>query len=282
MSKKKTQKEGNQSTSSSDQELSLVSSSSGSDASISIEEKSWISWYCSVRGHEFFVEVDKTWIEDDFNLYGLSGTGVQHYDFALDMILDREIEYELNEQQSEVVQRSADKLYGLIHARFIVTQRGLELMKQKYLNVDFGRCPRVFCEGQPVLPVGQSDLSRNSLAKLLCPRCQEIYYPPFPKHSQIDGAYFGTTFAHLFLQVYPDLIPSSPKTSYVPRIFGFKIHHSSRKVLLEEVQKRKKNNIDGNNSEDVVMGNTNASDPLCQANGDNTFNNFSNNTDPKT
>jgi len=52
-------------------------------------------------------------------------------------------------------------------------------------------------------------------------------------------------------------------------------------VLLEEVQKRKKNNTDGNNSEDVVMGNTNASDPLL-ANGDNTFNNFSNNTDPKT
>jgi len=154
-------------------------------------------------------------------------------------------------------------------------------MKQKYLNVDFGRCPRVFCEGQPVLPVGQSDLPRNSLAKLLCPRCQEIYYPPFPKHSQIDGAYFGTTFAHLFLQVYPDLIPPSPKTSYVPRIFGFKIHHSSRKVLLEEVQKRKKNTADGT-SEDVIMTPVNGNDPLLGDVDNNTFHNFGKNTDPKT
>jgi len=243
--KKKLQKEEKQS-SSSEQDLSLVSSSTGSEASLSIEEKSWISWFCSMRGREFFVEVDKNWIEDDFNLYGLSGStmGIQHYEFALDMILDREMEYELNEQQSEGVQRSSDTLYGLIHARFIVTQRGLELMKHKYSNVDFGRCPRVFCEGQPVLPVGQSDLPRISLAKLLCPRCQEIYYPPFPKHSQIDGAYFGTTFPHLFLQAYPDLIPPPPKSSYVPRIFGFKIHHTSRQVLLEEV-KKKKNNMDG-------------------------------------
>jgi len=193
------------------------------------------------------------------------------------MILDREMEYELSEQQSEVVQRSADKLYGLVHARFIVTQRGLELMKQKYSNVDFGRCPRVFCEGQPVLPVGQSDLPRNSLAKLLCPRCQEIYYPPFPKHSQIDGAYFGTTFAHLFLQVYPDLIPPPPKNSYVPRIFGFKIHHTSRQVLLEEVQKKKKNNNDANNnSEDVIMTNANPNDSLL-GNSGNADNNNSHN-----
>ena len=41
----------------------------------------------------------------------------------------------------------------------------------------------------------------------------------------IDGAYFGTTFHHLFLMTYERSVPLPPTQSYVPRIFGFKIHN---------------------------------------------------------
>lgn len=40
----------------------------------------------------------------------------------------------------------------------------------------------------------------------------------------IDGAYFGTTFPHLFLMTYGHLNPQKPGQSYVPRVFGFKMH----------------------------------------------------------
>lgn len=40
----------------------------------------------------------------------------------------------------------------------------------------------------------------------------------------IDGAYFGTTFPHLFLMTYGHLKPQKATQSYVPRVFGFKLH----------------------------------------------------------
>jgi hypothetical protein len=43
----------------------------------------------------------------------------------------------------------------------------------------------------------------------------------------LDGAYFGTTFAHLFLLLHPQLIPSPPEVTYIPRIYGFKISKDS-------------------------------------------------------
>lgn len=48
---------------------------------------------------------------------------------------------------------------------------------EKCKNVDFGRCPRVYCSGQPCLPMGQSDIPRTSTVKIYCPKCEDIYYP---------------------------------------------------------------------------------------------------------
>jgi len=199
-----------------------------SDASLlsSEDETSWISWFCSLRGNEFFVEVDEEYIQDDFNLTGLNNM-VQNYEYALDMILDVEPEEPFNDEQQEAVASAAEMLYGLIHARFILTVRGLSHMLEKFNAVDFGRCPRVFCQGQPVLPVGQSDIPRTNTIKLFCPRCQDIYYPRYSRHCNTDGAYFGTSFPHLLLATYPEIVPSKPLASYVPKIYGFKIHKSS-------------------------------------------------------
>ncbi|KAJ6963044.1 LOW QUALITY PROTEIN: hypothetical protein NC652_001621 [Populus alba x Populus x berolinensis] len=241
------------------------------------------------------------------------------------------------EEQNELVESAAEMLYGLIHARYILTSKGMAAMLEKYKNYDFGRCPRVYCCGQPCLPVGQSDIPRSSTVKICCPRCDDIYYPrskyqgsilnctqysftaywgtsmcslliwlflgntsgsfgleielsnfirampssrgpcsldmgistwmlqfqtlggvgrigdlglgegyplsrptpiqllvnnppckllSFDQHffTNIDGAYFGTTFPHLFLMTHGHLKPQKVVQTYVPRVFGFKLH----------------------------------------------------------
>lgn len=201
-----------------DSEESDVSGSDGDDTS-------WISWFCNLRGNEFFCEVDDDYIQDDFNLCGLSSQ-VPYYDYALDLILDVESSHGdmFTEEQNELIESAAEMLYGMIHARYILTSKGLAAMLDKYKNYDFGRCPRVYCSGQPCLPVGQSDIPRSSTVKIYCPRCEDIYYPRSKYQGNIDGAYFGTTFPHLLLMTYGQLKPQKPSQNYVPRVFGFKLH----------------------------------------------------------
>jgi len=205
---------------------------SGSDSDYT---KYWIDWFLSTKGNEYFCEVDEEYILDRFNLTGLNSE-VQHYVQALDLITDS-LEEELDEEMREGVEKSARHLYGLIHARFIITSRGLAKMLEKYKKADFGRCPRVLCHNQPLLPVGLSDQPYTKSVKLYCPRCEDIYNPKSSRHATIDGAYYGSTFPHMLFQVYPHLLPPKSNERYIPRIFGFKIHDIAKQHRWQDQQR---------------------------------------------
>jgi hypothetical protein len=216
---------------------------SSSEYGSSLDEPSWVSWFCMLRNHEFFCEVDPAFVQDRFNLYGLKEIVGPLYGEAMTMILGYaptgsprlnaeppcthlhllpsaqwwvaalvrrgpvipgmawaggssicllaaqshghtrglkpratgagtassppprgRVFFCLAEKQlSDPTQRihkvleTARILYGLIHARYVLTAQGLTDMKAKYKAHEFGSCPRTLCEKQTVLPTGVSD-----------------------------------------------------------------------------------------------------------------------------
>ncbi|KAF9586080.1 casein kinase 2 regulatory subunit [Lunasporangiospora selenospora] len=163
-------------------------------------------------GHRYFTEVADEFVEDDFNLTGLSSI-VPFFKEALEMILDLEPEEDSTKVPDvSIVEASAEQLYGLIHQRFIVTRQGLQQMADKYRAGHFGACPRTLCQSTNVVPCGRYDLPGVETVKLYCPSC----------------AYFGTTFPHMLFHVFPDLAYDIPGAIYKPAIYGFKVSEFSR------------------------------------------------------
>ncbi len=149
----------------------------------------------------------------------------------------------------------AKTLYGLIHARYITSSKGLALIREKYLNGIYGHCPRILCDKQILLPVGLSEDLKYSRVKVklinydqvYCPKCEDIYKPR-QKCSDIDGAFFGASFPHVFLlviiqfiQTYPDLNPKNyPEKTFIPKLYGFKLFGKKGSKYFDTVKKAKK------------------------------------------
>ena len=188
-----------------------------------------------------FCEVERSYIEDGFNLYGLR-TCVSNFSDCLDLILDR---IGPDDSDDSHLTQSACTLYGLIHARYVITAHGLDAMYSKYAAKEFGTCPLVQCAGQPVLPVGLKDEMGVDTVKIYCPKCSQVYHPPPIRSSRtgtssgVDGAAFGTTFPHLFLMTFANLVPDPlpVESTYVPRVFGFRVHQSARQRNPSEAKK---------------------------------------------
>ncbi|KAL8370953.1 hypothetical protein RB595_001014 [Gaeumannomyces hyphopodioides] len=195
----------------------------------------WRDWFIGSKGNEYYCEIDEEYLTDRFNLTGLN-TEVSYYQYALDLITDV-FDMDCDDEMRETIEKSARHLYGLVHARYIVTTRGLTKMLDKYKKGEFGKCPRVNCGSHPLLPMGLCDIPNVKPVKLYCARCEDIYNPKSTRHAGIDGAYFGTSFHNILFQVYPTFIPTKSAERYVPRVFGFKVHGSATLIRWQSARR---------------------------------------------
>jgi casein kinase II subunit beta len=186
-------------------------------------DQTWVEWFLSSPRGSVFIRVDDAYLNDVFNYYGIRQK-VPNFRFSFDLIRGP---YLLRERRPAEWPSDIDDygmcLYGLIHARYLMTSAGQERMLQKYQSGFYPKCPRMLCSGCSCVPYGTSDDIGESNVKLFCPNCQDVYSVNDRKYSNMDGAFFGPSWVHLFLIRYPHLIPSELPRKYIPRIFGFRI-----------------------------------------------------------
>jgi casein kinase II subunit beta len=179
------------------------------------QSSSWVASFLNTPYGDFLCHIDDEYIRDRFNLTYLERE-VSNFRKAYEMIIGDHFD---DEYQDEAI-----RLYGLIHARYILSPTGLSKMYAKYRQSSFGTCPRVLCDNYPVLPVGISDRPGQSSVRLFCPKCRDVYVPRNKRAQAFDGAWFGTSFPHFLLQTYKEnAFLNEEKTQYVPKIFGFKL-----------------------------------------------------------
>lgn len=199
-------------------------------------ERSWITQHCMRKGYNFYSRIPEEFIEDSFNLTGLIEM-VPYYEQALLIVLDGKynniVANRMNRlaPTAEAVERSAQILYGLVHARYVMTAEGIASIRSRYLNREYGRCPRVFCDGANVLPIGLADNMNVDTVKVFCPQCNDVYES---KMCLLDGAYFGTGLPHMLFMIHPELRPKPLHTQFEARLFGFKLRDfESRKHIKD-------------------------------------------------
>jgi casein kinase II subunit beta len=149
-----------------------------------------------VASHNWLSLVQSTFFEDSFNTYGLP-IAAADYQLALQVIRGEP----LDSPPPPDANRLAETAYGYLHARYIFTANGLKAMRRKFEAGVFGQCPRFRCDCQQLLPIGlASDMGRGT-AKVFCPRCRDVY----DAETDLDGAAFGPSFPHFFLQMNRDI-----------------------------------------------------------------------------
>ena len=63
-----------------------------------------------------------------------------------------------------------------------------------------------------------------------------MYLPKF-RNVNIDGAYFGSSFPHIFLKHYPEAVILPPKVYfYEPKIFGFNVYKKRGSTYFDPVK----------------------------------------------
>lgn len=209
-------------------------SSENTSMSYDDQESTWIEWFCKLKGNEFFIEVDEDYAQDDFNLTGLSQV-VPYYDDALSIILDEDEQDNVPEEDQAMIETACQMLYGLIHARFILTTRGIQTLYERYISGAYGLCWNEACcsEKKYVLPIG-SDVVGQGGTNVFCPSCGECYVPRNAKLAQLDGAYFGSSAAHMLVLQYINSVEPNSTLPYTPLLYGFRIFPG----LREELRKR--------------------------------------------
>merc|ERR1712087_751363 len=90
------------------------------------------------------------------------------------------------------------------------------------------------------------DYSDQEHVRLYCGNCEDVYIPPEKYMRRLNGAYFGSSFPHLFFLNVPKLLIKGDNVEekdkklavqlskkYVPQVYGYRLHKLWHSVSLQ-------------------------------------------------
>jgi casein kinase II subunit beta len=162
--------------------------------------KSWIDGFMEQPSSDWFCRLPPAFANDGFNTFGLR-IDQRHAKSAFAQLfvgIKESSDSSYDSDSEDEIDKCTERLFGLIHSRYIFTPEGLSEIYKKYQMAVFGTCPRYRCADERMLPVGLSDQPGTDTVKLYCPKCRQLYEAD-DIHRNLDGAYFTRSFAHYFL-----------------------------------------------------------------------------------
>lgn len=186
----------------------------------------WIQDFCQTEGMDWLAIPSDDFLRNDFNFNGLDKK-VNYFKTCLKILRNEEepsllYDCELDDE--------VQKLFFLIHQRYVQTSEGMKKIFEKYQEGLFGQCPRSSCHGQKVIPYGSSAEYGVNVMMVYCPCCRDAYYSYDWIASQFDGSAFGPSFAHLFEMEFFDKLEIKELENCKLTCEGFKLSEKKRRL----------------------------------------------------
>jgi casein kinase II subunit beta len=153
--------------------------------------------FVDTSASSWLVEIDDYYLESSVSYQDLSRK-VSHYPRAADIVKGRRLDVSgISKDYVTKLGSATAKLYGLLHARFLLTGEGVDKLSQKVAAGIYGVCPRVACGDANLLPMGLTGEPGIATVKRWCLKCHDIY----ENQSDLDAAYFGPDLPVMFCKL---------------------------------------------------------------------------------
>ena len=173
--------------------------------------ETWVTWMLAQPPSAIFVEVDHNFLVSESMNPDIQ-KAVNNFEKARTVLLGKRTE------KIDPVERDALDIYGLVHARYLLTEAGMQKMIKKRNQGKFPKCPRLLCKKCTCVPVG---IDKDTTVKMFCPNCTDVYDC---KDYELEGRYFGKEWVHMLMKKHPEIVENERAEMYEPRVYGYRVY----------------------------------------------------------
>jgi casein kinase II subunit beta len=182
-----------------------------------MEGETWIQWLLKQPGGNLLVQLDLSFIASEAHQPPIKSQFAEgDFKDALSVIMS------YRDESKTGIDPHARKLYGLLHAAYLLTPKGAQKMLERHQAGTLPKCSRTLCRGFCCFPCALKTDDRDAPVRLFCPNCTDFYKCTDMPDPVFPGCYFGAEWIHRLINEHPEIAPNAPDV-YEPLVYGFHV-----------------------------------------------------------